>query len=239
MELLETAAAEKLGIELDQAQLDQFKRYHNEIADWNRRVNLTTVTGWEQVQTRHFLDSLAVSVALPPSLLTSGGKVLDLGSGAGFPGLPLKIAFPELELTLMDATAKKTAFLSHVTTVLGLDTVEVRTGRAEALAHDVGQRESYDAVVSRAVARLSALAELTLPFCRLGGVVIAQKGAGIEDELSGAKRAIETMGGSLKGVREVEAGDPGGDGLLVVLEKTGHTPHKYPRRAGVPAKRPI
>ena len=187
MELLETAAAEKLGIELDQAQLDQFKRYHNEIADWNRRVNLTTVTGWEQVQTRHFLDSLAVSVALPPSLLTSGGKVLDLGSGAGFPGLPLKIAFPELELTLMDATAKKTAFLSHVTTVLGLDTVEVRTGRAEALAHDVGQRESYDAVVSRAVARLSALAELTLPVLPAGRRCHSAKGGRYRGRAVGGK----------------------------------------------------
>ena len=239
VELLEKGAAEKLGIELNRAQLDQFHRYYREVVDWNRRANLTTVTEWEQTQTRHFLDSLAVSLALPPSLLSRGGEVLDLGSGAGFPGLPLKIAFPRLELTLMDATAKKTAFLQHVIKALGLDMVEVRTGRAEALAHEPSLRESYDVVVSRAVARLSVLAELSLPFCRLGGLVIAQKGAGVDSELLEADKAIETMGGALKEVREVEAEEPDGGGRLVVLEKMSPTPDRYPRRPGIPAKRPI
>jgi len=239
LELLERGVAEKLGFRLDKAQLDQFHRYHEEIIGWNTRANLTAVTGRDEVQTRHFLDSLLVSTAVPPGMLESGCKVLDLGSGAGFPGLPLKIAFPNLALTLLDATAKKTAFLEHVATVLGLGGVEVRTGRAEALGREPDLRESYDVVVSRAVARLSVLAELSLPFCRLGGVSIAQKGREIDDELRDAEKAIETSGGVLKEVRETDPTETDGGGLLVVMEKKSLTPDRYPRRAGIPAKRPI
>ena len=239
LELLERGMAEKLGFRLDQVQLDQFHRYHEEIVAWSARANLTAVTGQDEVQTRHFLDSLLVSAAIPADMLESGCKVLDLGSGAGFPGLPLKIAFPNLALTLLDATTKKTAFLRHVTTLLGLGGVAVRTGRAEAMGHEPDLRESYDVVVSRAVARLSVLAELSLPFCRLGGLSIAQKGRDIDDELSDAEKAIETSGGVVTEVRETDPGGTDGSGLLVVMEKKSLTPDRYPRRAGIPAKRPI
>ncbi len=233
------SGAATLGIQLDRAQIEQFHRYYRELVDWSKRINLTTVTGWEEVQTRHFLDSLSVSVVLPAGLLGSGGRILDLGSGAGFPGLPLGIAFPGLNVTLMDSTAKRTAFLAHVVEMLGLGNVEVRTGRAEALGHDPALRESFDAVLSRAVAHLSVLAELCLPFCRLGGVVVAQKMLGVDDEIRRAHRAIETMGGRLRGVEEITfEGSEGAKGL-VVIEKNSPTPAGYPRRPGIPAKRPL
>ena len=239
MELLVKGAAEALGIRLDERQIGLFHRYYLELVDWSKRINLTTVTGREEVQTRHFLDSLSVSAVLPPDVRSGGVRLLDLGSGAGLPGIPLKIVFPSVNLTLMDATARKTAFLSHVTQVLGLDGVEVCTGRAESLAHDPGLRESYDVVVSRAVARLPVLAELTLPFCRLGGTVVAQKGTGAAAEVREAAEAIEAMGGELGLIRETELGGQDGAGTLVVLEKKRPTPDRYPRRPGIPAKRPI
>ncbi len=152
MELLVQGAA-KLGIQLDQAQKDQFHKYFLEIDRWNRRLSLTTVTGWEQVQTRHFLDSLAVSAVLPESV-SSGADVLDVGSGAGLPGLPLKIVFRALRVTLLESTGKKTEFLTHVVRALGLDDVVVRTGRAKELAHDSDLRENFDVVLARAVAKL-------------------------------------------------------------------------------------
>ena len=238
MELLVRGAAE-LGIRLGRAQVDQFHRYYQELIEWNRRVNLTAVTEREQVQTRHFLGSLAVSAVVPPSLLSAGGKVLDVGSGAGFPGLPLRIAFPGVRATLIEATAKKTAFLEHVSRALDLGDVQVITGRAEALAHDPRLRESFDVVLSRAVARLSVLAELTLPFCRTGGLAIAQKSAHVDEEIKRAGRAIEAMGGAVREVKEVVVGESDHSGTLVVLEKKAPTPDRYPRRPGIPAKRPL
>ena len=239
MEPLRTGAAEKLGIRLNQTQLDQFHRYYLEIADWNSRVNLTSVTEWEEVQTWHFLGSLAVSAAFPSGMTRSGGKLLDIGSGAGLPGLPIKIAFPMLSVTLVEATAKKTAFLTHVTRLLGLGDVEVITARAETLAHVPTHREGYDVVLARGVARLAALAELTLPFCRLGGVTVAHKGRNVENEIRQAGTAIASMGGALLDVLKVAAEGSAAAGALVVLEKVGPTPERYPRRPGIPAKRPL
>ena len=237
MDLLKAGAA-ALGVSLDPLQMAQFRRYYQELVDWNRRVNLTSVTDCVEVQSRHFVDSLSVSAVLNGSLL-DGGRALDVGSGAGFPGLPLKIAFPKLRITLMDATNKKASFLRHVSRVLGLDDVEVLAGRAETLAHDADLREEFDLVLSRAVAQLPVLAELTLPFCRLGGLVVAQKGVGVDAEVRQARKAIEAVGGTLKEVREVQLADFGAGAALVVIEKEAATPPKYPRRSGIPAKRPL
>ena len=230
--------AATLGIQLSGVQVGQFRRYYDEIIDWNRRVNLTSVTDWDQVQRRLILESLSVISALPGQVLDTG-RVLDVGSGAGFPGLALKIAFPRLRVTLLDATAKKTAFLAHVTGVLELRGIDVVTGRAETLAHDPAHRESYDVVLARAVARLPALAELTLPFCRTGGLVVAQKGAGIDGEVDEATRAIEVMGGELKEVHEIAIECSQDRTTLVVLAKLKSTPPGYPRRPGIPARRPL
>ena len=237
LDLLKAGAA-ALGVYLDSLQIAQFHRYYQELVDWNRRVNLTSVTDCVEVQSRHFVDSLSVSAVLNGSLL-DGGRALDVGSGAGFPGLPLKIAFPKLRITLMDATNKKASFLRHVSRVLGLDDVEVLAGRAETLAHDAGLREEFDLVLSRAVAQLSVLAELTLPFCRLGGLVVAQKGVGVDTEVRQARKAIEAVGGTLKEVREVQFADFDAGAVLVVIEKEATTPPKYPRRSGIPVKRPL
>ena len=230
--------ATKLGLTLLPQQLDQFQRYFAELEQWNRRVNLTSVTEWEEVQTRHFLDSLALSVVLPPRS-SRPCRALDVGSGAGLPGLPLKIAFPEIEMTLLEAAAKKTAFLRHVTDKLGLSDVHVCTDRAETLAHDPAHRESYDIVVSRAVAGLSVLAEYCLGFCRAGGLAVAQKGPGVEVETSEALTAIDRMGGRLLAVRESPVRGPDGAGTLVLLEKVRSTPGNLPRRPGIPGKRPL
>ena len=234
--LIEGAA--RLGINLDGEQAERFQTYYDELTVWNATVNLTAVSGREEVQTRHFLDSLAASTALPATVLDGSERVLDVGTGAGFPGLPLKIAFPRIDLTLLEATAKKTAFLRHVVDKLGLEGVDVVTGRAEEEARRPEMRERFGAVVSRAVARLDVLAELCLPFCVVGGVMVAQKGPQVEEELRQARNAIDILGGRAKD-RGMLVTPLVGIGTLVVIEKQRQTPTHYPRRPGIPSKRPL
>ena len=235
--LLRQGSAE-LGIHLTLAQLEQFRVYYDELADWNSRVNLTRVTGWDEVLTRHYLDSLTARLALSPEMI-EGGRFIDIGSGAGLPGVPLKIAFPGLRATLVEATGKKAAFLEHLVGRLELQGVEVRTGRAETLGHQAGLREGFDFVVARAVSGMAALAELTLPFCRLGGRVVAYKTRGAAADIRGAAMAISAMGGELIEVIEVALTGLADDRTLVVLGKVSDTPERYPRRPGVPARRPL
>ena len=235
-DLLATGAR-TLGIRLSEIQMSRFVRYYDELARWNERVNLTAITEWEAVQSRHFLDSLSAAQALSPLMLQSG-SFIDVGSGGGFPGLPLKLAFPGMRGTLLEATAKKTAFLAHLSETLGLEDISVRTGRAETLAHEAEMREAFDMALARAVAEVATLAELTLPFVRVGGIVVMHKKADIADELEQAQGAIETLGGRLREVLPVTL--PGLDErALVVLEKQHPTPERYPRRPGMPAKRPL
>ena len=235
-DLLATGA-KALGIRLSETQTSRFVRYYDELARWNERVNLTSITEWEAVQSRHFLDSLSAALALSPQMLQSG-SFIDVGSGGGFPGLPLKLAFPGMRGTLLEATAKKTAFLAHLSEILELEDISVRTGRAETLAHDAEMREAFDMALARAVADVATLAELTLPFVRVGGIVVMHKKADIADELEQAQGAIETLGGRLREVLPVTL--PGLDErALVVLEKQHPTPERYPRRPGMPAKRPL
>ena len=233
-----TKGAAALGIDLSAKQRDQFSRYYDELLVWNDRVNLTSVVAWEEVQARHFLDSLTVLLVMAGESLESS-RFVDVGSGAGFPGLPLKIAFPRSRPTLIEATGKKTAFLTHLTTELGLEEVEVLTGRAETLAHCVRLRESFDLVLARGVAKMAALSEQTLPFCRLGGLVVCHKSRGCEAEVTAAGRAIETLGGRHEEIREVTLPELGTSRALVVLQKVRQTPANYPRRPGVPRRRPL
>ena len=232
------AGAARLGIRLDEAQAMQFRRYYRELAEWNSRINLTSIAGCEDVQSKHFLDSLSVLQAIPRDAL-DGGALADVGSGAGFPGLPLKIANPGLRVTLVESIGKKAAFLRHAACSLGLDDVEVLAERAETLAHRPRLREAFDVVTARAVAEMGALAELTLPLCRVGGRVIAQKSRDVDEELGRAERAIAVMGGRVEAVVPVDIGEIGESRRLVVLAKISPTPPAYPRRPGMPAKRPL
>lgn len=231
--------ARRLGLALTGDQVRQFQAYYEALVQWNRRVNLTSITGCEEVQVRHFVDSLTITMALD-GVPWAGGRfaLLDIGTGAGMPGIPLKIACPQARLVLVDSVAKKTAFLRHVVGELGLQGVEVITRRAEEMAHLGEYRESFDLVVCRAVAALATVAELTLPFCRIGGLAVAPKKGDIEQELARAGAATAVLGGRLRGIREVNV-EGLEDHVLVVLEKTAATPAAYPRRPGIPARRPL
>lgn len=229
------AGAQRLGLLLTPEQVESFELYYEELIRWNSKVNLTTIVDYEQVQLKHFLDSLTLTLAvedIPPLLL-------DVGTGAGMPGVPLKILFPSIHLTLLESVARKASFLEHLVARLGLEGVEVLTGRAEHLAHDGRYRQRFDLVLSRGVAKLATLAELALPFCTIGGAFIAQKKGGIEGEIEAAARAIDILGGRLRGVKRVGLEELGEERALVIIDKLTLTPQRYPRRAGIPQKRPL
>jgi 16S rRNA (guanine527-N7)-methyltransferase len=229
--------AKKLGLELTPGQLEKYEIYYRELVDWNKRINLTRITDYEEVQVKHFLDSLTVTLVWPRN--NAGLSLIDVGTGAGIPGIPLKIVFPSLRLVLLEAVAKKAAFLRHITQKLGLDDVEIVVGRAEEVAHQGEYREKFNLVLSRAVAPLPTVVELTLPFCALGGSFIAQKKGDTKSEISSAAKAIEILGGRLREVKPLELAEFADKRSLVVIDKVSPTPPKYPRRPGIPAKRPI
>ena len=235
--LVEGAA--EFGIKLSDIQMGQFRLYHERMVEWNEMMNLTRIIEWDHVVGRHFLDSLSVITALPPEALRSDATLLDVGSGAGLPGVPLKIVFPDLKVTLLEVTQKKALFLEQVVVELGLPGLEVRTGRAEDLAREPDLREAFDTVVARAVAKLNVLVELMAGFCRVEGVVVAQKGNAPHDEIRLASKAIKTMGVEVAEVREVDFTGSDGPRSLVVLRKFHPTPRDYPRRPGIPFKRPL
>jgi 16S rRNA (guanine527-N7)-methyltransferase len=238
MDKLKSGAA-GLGLHLIPEQLEQFEVYYRELVDWNKRVNLTSITDYEEAQVIHFLDSLTVVLGLDSPATGSDLKVIDVGSGAGFPGLPLRIVFPSLRLVLLEATARKVRFLEHIVAKLGLENVEIVAGRAEEAAHRDDYREKFDVAVSRAVAPLSVLAELVLPFCAVGGRIIAPKKGSISSEIDRASKAIAALGGELNEVKEIKLEEFKDSRYLVIINKINKTPDKYPRRPGIPAKRPI
>ena len=230
--------AKKLGIELTPQQCEQFQVYYQELIDWNRRINLTAITDYDEVQVKHFLDSLTVILALKRPL-SKRIRLIDVGTGAGIPGIPLKILLPDIRLVLLDATKKKAKFLEYITERLDLKDVEIVVGRAEEIAHRSEYREQFDLVLSRAVAGLPTLVELTLPFCAVGGRFIAQKKGNIEAEVQSAQQAISLLGGKLTDVKRIDLPEFDDRRWLVVIDKVEETPPQYPRRPGIPVKRPL
>jgi 16S rRNA (guanine527-N7)-methyltransferase len=232
--------ASKLGIKLNAKQVKQFELYYQELIEWNKKINLTAITDYSSVQVKHFLDSLTITLALPEGEVgESGFNIVDIGTGAGFPGVPLKILFPQPRLVLIEPTTKKTAFLHHIIHKLELENVEVLNIRAEEAAHLAFYREQFALVLSRAVALLPTLVELTLPFCQIGGRFIAQKKGEIDQEINRAKEAIAILGGKLDKIQKIELDEFNDARYLVIIDKIYPTPSKYPRRPGLPRRRPL
>ena len=230
--------ARGLDIRLATDQIKSFQVYYEELHRWNQRVNLTSIVDYQETQIKHFLDSLTTSLVLVDSV-KNYGRVMDIGSGGGFPGVPLKLAYPEMYLAILDSVGKKTAFLAHLVEVLGLEGAEVYTGRAEDMAHDPGLRENFDLVVSRGVAPMRVLMEITLPYCRVGGSVIALKKGDIGPEVDASRHAMDVLGGQIRETRSVNVEGLEDGRVLVVVEKVRPTPAKFPRRSGLPSKRPL
>jgi 16S rRNA (guanine527-N7)-methyltransferase len=230
------SSRELLGVELSPEVQRAFSLYADHLLEWNTSVNLTAITAPEAIEMRHFLDSLSVVLAGP---FASGQRVVDVGSGAGFPGLPLRLVYPQIELTLLEATTKKTRFLEHIVTLLNLSNVRILNARAEDAGQDTGSREKFDVVLARAVAPMPVLGEYMLPLCKVGGRCIALKGENAAAETQQAESALRILGGRLERMIRVELPKVPETHHVVVIQKTAATPPPYPRRAGVPTKRPL
>jgi len=228
--------ARALGLTLSSDQVDQFSRYAAELIDWNRRVNLTAISDPLEIVHKHFLDSLSVITACD---LQAADRIIDVGSGAGFPGLPIRIARPDVRLALLEAARKKCDFLRHIVAALGLSDVAIVNARAEDAGRDPAHREQYHVAVARAVSDMATLVEYMLPFVRIGGRVAAQKSGEVETEVERASAAVAALGGRIQRIVPVNVPGLNETRAIVIVEKIAPTPGKYPRRAGAPAKRPI
>ncbi len=231
--------AKNLQLQLSPEHLRAFDIYRQELLTWNERFNLTAITDDEGIQVRHFLDALSCLRALQTDETWQGKSVIDVGTGAGFPGLPLKVLCPEMCLTLLEATAKKTRFLEHIVARLGLQNVTVLHDRAETLGQSSQHRQRYDWALARAVADMPILAEYLLPLVKVGGHALAQKGEGAPAEAQRAEDAITQLGGRVRRLVPVELRGLAETRYLVLIDKVSATPDKYPRRPGMPNKRPL
>lgn len=225
-----------LGLSMNPAQMEAFETYARELAAWNQRISLTAISEPSEVRSKHFLDSLSCWLALRGTPIE---RVIDLGTGAGFPGLPLKILHPEIQLTLVESVGKKAAFLEHMVQVLGLTDVEVLNQRIETLGQDEAHRESYNWALARALAPMPTLAEYLLPFVKVGGYALAQKGRAAPQEVEEALGAIGKLGGGETELRSADLPEIDRVRYLAIMQKISSTPEKYPRRVGIPTKRPL
>ena len=228
-------SAKSFGLALSSKELEQFKLYQTMLGDRNQQMNLTAITGQDEIETRHFLDSLALFQVAD----FKGKRLIDIGTGAGFPGVPLKIAEPTLEVTLLDSLAKRIDFLREICESLELEQIHCIHARAEEWVRSEGVRESYDYATSRAVARLNMLAELALPYVKVGGAFLAMKTSHAQEEIEEARAAITLLGGEIK--REYDYTLPGMDAIhrIVVIRKAAETPERYPRRFARIQKQPL
>jgi 16S rRNA (guanine527-N7)-methyltransferase len=225
----------QLGITITEMQYQQFMDYYELLIERNKVMNLTAITELNEVITKHFIDSLAMVKAIKPEK----ERLLDIGTGAGFPGIPLKIAFPDLDIVLLDSLKKRLTFLDEVINQLGLKGIRTLHGRAEDFGREKDYREQFDLCVSRAVARLSSLSEYCLPYVKIGGCFISYKSGNIEEELTSSTRAMKLLGAELKEVIEYQLPDTDIQRTLIVVEKKSSTPKSYPRAAGKPSKDPL
>lgn len=224
--------AKSLEIYVSEIQVDKFYNYMNLLLEWNKKMNLTTITEPEEVILKHFIDSITII-----TYIKKAEKILDIGTGAGFPGIPLKIIEEDRNFTLVDSLNKRINFLQTVINILKLDKIQAVHSRAEEFVKN--QRETYDIVTSRAVARLNILVEYMLPFVKIGGKCICMKSADIQEEIEEAKKAIKILGGEIEKIDNVTLPNSDIKRKIIIIKKVNSTPNRYPRKAGIPAKKPI
>lgn len=231
-----TKKVKELSIVLNDKQIQQFEQYYNILVEWNKVMNLTAITEYEEVVEKHFLDSLTIVDAINMEKIET---LIDVGTGAGFPGIPLKIAFPHLKVTLLDSLNKRIKFLNEVIDLLELDDIKAIHGRAEDYAKQTEYREQYDICVSRAVANLATLSEYCLPYVKVDGLFVPYKSGEIDEELKSSEKAVSILGGKVEEVVKFQL--PGTDigRSFVKIHKIKETKKKYPRKAGMPTKEPL
>ena len=224
----------KIGIELKEEQLEKFYLYMNILLEWNEKINLTAITNEEEIILKHFVDSLTIN-----KYIEEGKSIIDVGTGAGFPGIPIKILREDLKVTLLDSLNKRINFLNEVIEKLDIKNIECIHGRAEEFGKNKNYREKYDFATSRAVANMSTLSEYLIPFVKVGGKVLAMKGDKAEEELEEAKKAIKLLGGKVENIDNFYLPDSDIKRSIIIIKKIEKTERKFPRKPGMPAKEPI
>ncbi len=237
MQNWQECAKSDYGVALSAAQAEQFDVFLRELLEWNQKFNLTAIREPEEIKIKHFLDSLSVVKSFPQGWTPQ--SMIDIGTGAGLPGIPLKIIYPQAKLTLVESIKKKAGFCEHMVEVLGLKDAIVSSARAEEIGQDPIHRENYDLALARAVAKMPVLVEYLLPLVKVGGIVVMQKSASAKDEAKASRNAIRLIGGKLDTIIPVKLPDVDDERYLVALEKVKATPSEFPRRTGIPAKLPI
>lgn len=225
---------EEYNIEINDEQIEKFDLYMKLLLEWNEKINLTAITEKDDIILKHFVDSLTIL-----KYVDKRDKIIDIGTGAGFPGIPIKIMNEKANITLLDSLNKRINFLNIVINELKLDNIVAIHGRAEELARNKAHREKYDVAVSRAVANLSTLTEYMLPFVKVGGKCICMKGANVKEEIDKAKNAIKKLGGQIEIVDNFYLSENDNERNIVIIKKIKETEHKYPRKAGIPSKEPL
>lgn len=225
---------EKIEIELDEKQIRQFYNYMQLLLKWNEKINLTAITQPQEIIIKHFVDSLTIS-----KYIKENAKIIDVGTGAGFPGIPLKIYRNDIEVILLDSLNKRINFLNDAINKMGLDKIGAIHGRAEEFGHNKEYREKFDIATSRAVANMATLSEYLIPFVKVNGMVVAMKGSDVKQEIDESKKAINVLGGKIFGVEEFNLPDTDIRRNVILIEKEKHTLAKYPRKAGTPSKEPL